>query len=96
MFNEQELARRGGGSVTLCMDEFQFVGSRNAILPALSELHGLGLIDWQRFPKRHVVALRDIETTKQATIVSAVARTQRMPLLSHERCAASQRRPMAA
>ncbi len=84
LFIEGEITRRGGGRVTFFMDELQAVGSRNVILPCLSELHGLGLVDWQRFPKRHVVALSDrwhaIETPKQATIVSAIARTQRIPL----------------
>jgi hypothetical protein len=29
------------------------VASRRVVLPGLSELHGLGLIDWQRYPKKH-------------------------------------------
>jgi hypothetical protein len=85
MFIEQEIARRGGGPVTLYMEEFQVVGRRNVILPGLSELHGVGLVDWQRFPQRHVIALSDrwhaIETLSQAMIVRAIARTQRMPLM---------------
>jgi hypothetical protein len=85
MFIAQEIARRGGGHVTLYMEEFQVVGRRNVILAGLSELHGVGLVDWQRFPKRHVIALSDrwhaIETPNQAMIVRAIARTQRMPLV---------------
>ena len=84
MFIEQEIGR-GGVSVTLNADEFEVVGSVRVVLPGLSELQGLGLIDWQRFPKRSVIGLsdrwRDIETAKQAMIVSAIARGQRMPLL---------------
>ena len=69
-------------------DQLETVGSRRRVyLPGLSELTGLGLIDWQRFPKRHVIALSsrwlDITSAKQAMIVSAVARTQRMPLMPH-------------
>jgi hypothetical protein len=86
MFIEQEIARRGGGPVMLYMGEFRAIGRRNVILPGLSELHGVGLVDWQRFPKRHVIALSDrwlaIETLTQAMIVRAIARTQRMPLIS--------------
>ena len=85
MFIKQKIARRGGGPVTLYMGDFRFVGCRNVILPGLSELHGLGLVDWQRFPKRHMIAQSDrwhaIETPRQAMIVSAIARTQRMPLM---------------
>ena len=89
LFIEGEIARQGGGPVTLRMDELQVVGSRNVVLPGLSELHGLGLIDWRRSryskrhliaPKRHLIALSDrwraIETPKHARIVSAVARVQ--------------------
>ena len=83
LFIEGEIARQGGGPVTLRMDELQVVGSRNVVLPGLSELHGLGLIDWRRsrYSKRHLIALSDrwraIETPKHARIVSAVARVQR-------------------
>jgi hypothetical protein len=53
------------------------------VLPGLSELTGLGFIEWQRFPKRHRISLSDrwrmIETAQQATIVSARARLQPMP-----------------
>jgi len=84
-FIEREIARSDGGPVTLYSDEFEVVGSVRVVLPGLSELQGLGLIDWQRFPKRHVISRsdrwRDIETAKQAMIVSAIARGQRMPLL---------------
>jgi len=42
MFIETEIARSDGGSVTLYMDQFEVVGSRNVVLPGLSELHALG------------------------------------------------------
>jgi hypothetical protein len=81
MFIETEIARGGGGSVTLYAGQLAVVGPVRVVLPGLSELHGLGLIEWQRFPKRHVMGLserwRAIETPKQARIVSVVARVQR-------------------
>ena len=63
----------------------QFDVSRRVYLPSLSELHALGLIEWIRFPKRRQIRLsfrwRMIETAKEAMIISAVARGQRMPML---------------
>jgi hypothetical protein len=35
------------------------VGSRRVVLPGLRELLAFGLIDWRRFPKRHVIGLSD-------------------------------------
>jgi hypothetical protein len=52
-FIEYEIARSGGDSVTLYADQLAVVGSIRVVLPGLSELSGLGLIDWQRLPKRH-------------------------------------------
>ena len=79
MFIETEIARGGGGSVTLYAGQLAVVGPVRVVLPGLSELHGLGLIEWQRFPKRHVMGpserWRAIETPKQA------ARVQRKPRL---------------
>ena len=78
-----ETTRRGGGTVTLWADEFVVVGSIRVVLPGLAELKELGLIDWQRAPKRHIIGLserwRDIATVEQAVKVSAAARTQRGP-----------------
>jgi hypothetical protein len=91
MFIETEIARSGGGSVTLCMDQFEVVGSRSLVLPGLSELHALGLIEVTRLPKRQLFAMRhlcamserwrDIRTLRDAKIVSVVARVQRKPQL---------------
>ena len=85
MFIETEIARSDGGSVTLYMDQFEVVGSRNVVLPGLSELHALGLIEVTRLPKRHICAMserwRDIRTMRDAKIVSVVARMQRKPPL---------------
>jgi hypothetical protein len=61
MFIEQEIAHSCGGSVTLYNDQFAVVGSVKVVLPGLSELHALGLIDVTRFPKRHVCANRDVD-----------------------------------
>ena len=70
LFIEGEIARRGGGAVTLYAFQLAAVGSIKVVLPSLSELHGLGLIDWQRLPKRHVISLserwRDIRTMRDA------------------------------
>jgi hypothetical protein len=83
MFIEQEVARNGGGNVTLYADQLCVVGSVRVVRPGLRELHALGLIEWQRFPKRHVIGLSDrwrsIASAKQAMIVSGVARAQPMP-----------------
>jgi hypothetical protein len=83
MFIETEIARQGGGPVTLYADQFSVVGSVRVVLPGLSELQGLGLIDWKRFPKRYVIGLSDrwhnIATVEQAMGVSAVARVRGMP-----------------
>jgi hypothetical protein len=91
MFIETEIARSGGGSVTLYMDQFEVVGSRSLVLPGLSELHALGLIEVTRLPKRQLFAMRhlcamserwrDIRTLRDAKIVSVVARVQRKPPL---------------
>jgi hypothetical protein len=61
MFIEQEIAHSCGGSVTPYNDQFAVVGSVKVVLPGLSELHALGLIDVTRFPKRHVCANRDVD-----------------------------------
>ena len=80
-FIDGEVAKRGGGSVTFYVDELAVIGSIKIIIPGLSELCGLGFIEWQRYPKRHQISLssrwRDITTAKRALIVSAVARSQR-------------------
>ena len=52
MFIDTEVARNGGNPVTLYADQFDVVGSIRVVVPGLSELCGLGLIEWQRFPKR--------------------------------------------
>jgi hypothetical protein len=45
-----------GGPVEFFDDMLTVVGSRSrVVIPGLRELHALGLIDWQRFPKRHVI-----------------------------------------
>jgi hypothetical protein len=48
LFIEHEIARSGGGSVTLYADQFAVVGSIKVVLPGLSELHALGLIEVAR------------------------------------------------
>ena len=56
---------------------------KQVIPPGLSELHVLGLIEVTRYPKRHMCALserwRDIASKQDAIIISARARTLRMP-----------------
>jgi hypothetical protein len=55
--NEGEIARQGGGAVTIYADQFAVVGSIKVIVPGLAELHALGLLDVTRYPKRSVCAL---------------------------------------
>jgi hypothetical protein len=59
------------------------VGSSRVILPGLSELHALGLIEVTRYPKRHVCAMsdrwRDIASKRDAIVISGLARGKRMP-----------------
>ena len=78
LFINGEIARCGGGSVSIHNDQLAVVGSFTVVLPGLSELHALGLLDVTRYPKRHVCAIserwRDIRTTRDAKIVSVVAR----------------------
>ena len=85
LFIDAEIARCGGGSVSIHNDQFALVGSINMVLPGLSELHALGLLDVTRYPKRQVCAIserwRDIRTMRDAKIVSVVARVQRKPPL---------------
>jgi len=79
--NEGEIARQGGGRVTIYADQFAVVGSIKVVLPGLSELHALGLIDVKRHTQRHVCALSDrwrgIETAMHAMRISANARVRR-------------------
>ena len=49
MFIEQEIARQGGGNVTLYADQLAVVGSVRVVLPGLSELNALGLIRDARY-----------------------------------------------
>jgi hypothetical protein len=82
-FIEYEIARNGGRPIMLYNDQFAVVGSVRVIAPGLSELHVLGLIEVTRYPKRHMCALserwRDIASKQDASIISARARSQRMP-----------------
>ena len=83
LFIEGEIARQGGGAVTLFADQLAVVGSIKVIVPGLAELHALGLLDVKRHTKRHVCALserwRNIETAMHAMRVSADARA-RLPV----------------
>jgi hypothetical protein len=81
-FVESEIARHGGGRVTIFNDQLEMIGSRRVYLPGLHELAALGLITVERFPKRHVCQLSDRWreiTPKQAMAASAAAREQRKP-----------------
>lgn len=70
LFIEGEIARQGGNPVTIYADQFAVVGSIRVVLPGLSELHALGLLDVERLQKRYVCARserwRDITTPNQA------------------------------
>lgn len=81
LFIEGEIARQGGGRITIYADQFAVVGSIRVVLPGLSELHALGLIDVTRFPKRHVCALserwRAIASRHDAVDLADAARAKR-------------------
>ena len=83
LFIDGEIARCGGGRVSIHNDQLAAVGAITVVLPGLSELHALGLLDVMRYQKRHVCAIserwRDIRTLRDAKIVSVVARVQRKP-----------------
>ena len=78
-----EITQGGGGRVEIFNDLLEMIGSRRVYLPGLAELWDLGLLEVERFPKRHMVSLSDrwraIETPSQATTVSARARVRPMP-----------------
>ncbi len=80
LFIEGEIARQGGGAVTIYPDQFAVVGSIRVVLPGLVELNALGLLDVKRHPKRHFCALsdrwRNIENAMHAMRVSTDARVR--------------------
>jgi hypothetical protein len=87
LFIEGEIARAGGGTVTIYADQFAVVGSIRVVLPGLSELHALGLIDVERFQKRHVCAMserwRGVASRRDAVAISETARMQRtLPVIT--------------
>ena len=51
---ESEIARQGGDVATIYTDQLEVCGSRRVHVPAMSELHALGLAEIVRFPKRYV------------------------------------------
>ena len=56
-FIDIELARNNGGATIFHNDQFEVVGSLNrVVLYGLAELHALGLIDVERYPKRCRIA----------------------------------------
>jgi hypothetical protein len=77
-FVTSEIARNGGGRVILHNDMLEMIGSRRIYLTGLFELHTLGLLDVERYPKCHACRLsdrwRDIGSVLDAKTASAVAR----------------------
>lgn len=73
-----EIARNGGGRTIIHNDMLEMVGSRRIYLTGLYELHTVGLLDVERFPKCHVCApsdrWRDIGSTLEASMAAAVVR----------------------
>jgi hypothetical protein len=79
LFIEGEIARAGGGSVTIYADQFAVVGSIRVVLPGLSELHALGLIDVERSQKRHVAVSerwRDVATKFRSVAMTRCIRAR--------------------
>ena len=94
LFIEQEIARQGGGAVTIYADQFAAVGSIRIIVPGLDELNALGLLDIARYPKRCVVSpserWRGIGTRRDALDISEAARARRpLPVLASTQPAAA-------
>jgi hypothetical protein len=82
-FIEDEIARKGGGNVTFYADELAVVGCNKTVRPALSELNALGLLRVVRYRKQHLIGLsdgwREIASQRDALIISARARSERLP-----------------
>ena len=51
-------ARSGGGRVVIHNDQLEMIGSRRIYLTGLYELHTVGLLDVERFPKCHACQAR--------------------------------------
>ena len=75
-FVTSEIARNGGGRVVIHNDQLEMIGSRRIYLTGLFELHTLGLLDVERYPKCHACRLsdrwRDIGSVLDAKTASAV------------------------
>jgi hypothetical protein len=87
LFIEGEIARGGGGAVSIFSDQFAVVGSIRVVVPGLAELHALGLLDVKRHAKRHVCALserwRNIGDAMHAMRISSDARARRsLPIVT--------------
>jgi hypothetical protein len=73
---QAEIARQGGCAVVYT-DQLECCGSRRTYVPAMAELHALGLIEVTRHPKRYVCRLSDRwrqVTAQDARIASTLAR----------------------
>jgi hypothetical protein len=73
-----EIARNGGGRTIIHNDQLEMIGSRRIYLTGLLELHTLGLLDVERYPKCHACRpsdrWRDIGSVLDAKMAAAVAR----------------------
>ena len=73
-----EIARNGGDRVVIHNDQLEMIGSRRIYLTGLLELHTLGLLEVERYPKCHAARLsdrwRNIGSVLDAKMASAVAR----------------------
>ena len=54
-----EIARNGGGRVVIHNDHLEMIGSRRIYLTGLYELHTVGLLEVERFPKCHACRVSD-------------------------------------
>ena len=76
---------RQGGRATVYTDMLEPYGSKRVFVPAMAELHALGLLDVERRVKNYVCALsdgwRDVTSKHEALLISARARNAPSPVV---------------
>lgn len=73
-----EIARNDGGRTIIHNDQLEMIGSRRIYLTGLFELHTVGLLDVERFPKCHACRpsnrWREVASVCEAQTASAAVR----------------------